>query len=149
MTDMPHLGTASHHTRTVANSGAAPGPAGTIGECAAGTSSRSNRKMKASGDRACEVLLTPFRRGVKWPDAHVPLIHANRSATLGEMSASIHEVNHSLAIIAANATASLRWLTRANPGVGEAILAIREVLRDVERASGMIQQTALSPGTTN
>jgi hypothetical protein len=60
MTDMPHLGIASHHTRTVANSGAAPGRAGTIGDCAASNSSRSNRKIKASGGWACEVLLTPF-----------------------------------------------------------------------------------------
>src|SRR5262249_37335357 len=67
--------------------------------------------------------------------------HANRVATLGAMSASIvHEVNQPLAAIAANAAASLGWLTRANPDVGEAVGAIRTILGNVKRASEMIER---------
>ena len=111
MTDMGYLSTGPRDTRPVADFGTAPGQA------------------------------DAFPQGVKWPDTRAQLMHANRVATLGKMSASIvDEVNQPLAAIAANATASLRWLTRANPEVGETILAIREVLGEVERASGMIQR---------
>jgi C4-dicarboxylate-specific signal transduction histidine kinase len=73
--------------------------------------------------------------------AQAQLAHAGRVATLAEMSASIaHEVNQPLAAIAANAEASLRWLTRANPDVQEAIAAVRAIVGQVERASGVIQR---------
>ena len=90
---------------------------------------------------AFERPLTPCRRGAKWRAARARLIHANRVATLGEMRASIvDELKQPLAAIAANAAASLSWLDRANPEVSEGIFAIRDILEDVERASGMIQR---------
>jgi C4-dicarboxylate-specific signal transduction histidine kinase len=74
-------------------------------------------------------------------DAQAQLAYASRVATLGEMSASIvHEVNQPLAAIAVNAAASLRWLTRANPDVREAIRVIEKILGNVERASAVIQR---------
>src|SRR5262245_2303253 len=90
---------------------------------------------------AFERPVTPCRRGAKWREARAQLIHANRVATLGEMRASIvDELKQPLAAIAANAAASLSWLARANPEVSEGLLAIRDILEDVERASGMIQR---------
>jgi C4-dicarboxylate-specific signal transduction histidine kinase len=73
--------------------------------------------------------------------AQPQLAHATRVAMLGEMNASIaHEVNQPLAAIAANAAASLHWLTGANPEVREATRVIRKIVKEVERASGMIQR---------
>jgi C4-dicarboxylate-specific signal transduction histidine kinase len=90
---------------------------------------------------AFERPLTPSRRGAKWSETQAQSIHANRVAALGEMTASIvHELNQPLAAIAINAATSLNWLARANPEVSEGILAIRAVLEDVKRASGMIRR---------
>lgn len=67
--------------------------------------------------------------------------HAARVATLGELTASIaHEVNQPLAAIVTNGEASLRWLGRAEPDVGEAReLAIRMVA-DARRAADVISR---------
>jgi PAS domain S-box-containing protein len=74
-------------------------------------------------------------------EAQVQLAHANRVATLGEMSASIaHEVNQPLAAIVANAGAGARWLTRKVPETGEALGAIRQIIGEAERASSVIQR---------
>jgi PAS domain S-box-containing protein len=74
-------------------------------------------------------------------DAQAQLAHANRVATLGEMSASIaHEVNQPLAAIVAHAAASQRWLTRANPDVGKALGTVGKIIGAAERASGVIQR---------
>lgn len=74
-------------------------------------------------------------------DAQAQLTHANRVATLGEMSASIaHEVRQPLAAIVANAEASARWLTREKPEVGEALRIVAQIVTQAERASGVIQR---------
>jgi PAS domain S-box-containing protein len=74
-------------------------------------------------------------------EAQVQLAHANRVATLGEMSASIaHEVNQPLAAIVANAGAGARWLTREAPDIGEALGTIRQIIGEAERAGSVIQR---------
>jgi C4-dicarboxylate-specific signal transduction histidine kinase len=74
-------------------------------------------------------------------EAQAQLAHANRVATLGEMSASIaHEVNQPLAAIVANAAAAARWLTRAVPNIDEALGTVRQITGEAERASGVIQR---------
>jgi PAS domain S-box-containing protein len=74
-------------------------------------------------------------------EAQVQLAHANRVATLGEMSASIaHEVNQPLAAIVANAGAGVRWLTRESPDIGEALGTIGQIIGEAERASSVIQR---------
>jgi C4-dicarboxylate-specific signal transduction histidine kinase len=60
-------------------------------------------------------------------------------ATLGELTASIaHEVNQPLAGIAMNGRASLRWLDRSPPELGEAREATVRILRDATRASEIV-----------
>ncbi|MCW5772505.1 MAG: GHKL domain-containing protein [Rhodospirillaceae bacterium] len=67
------------------------------------------------------------------------LAHAARIATLGELSASIaHEVNQPLAAIVTGGEASLRWLGRAEPDLGEARAAIARMIEDGKRAAGII-----------
>jgi len=69
------------------------------------------------------------------------LAHASRVATLGEMSASIaHEVNQPLAAIASNGEATLRWLERDIPNLGEARAAAGQVVKNAHRASEVIKR---------
>jgi PAS domain S-box-containing protein len=64
-----------------------------------------------------------------------------RITTLGEMSASIaHEVNQPLAAIVTNGEASLRWLNRDRPEIGEAVQAVTRIVSDANRASGVIRK---------
>jgi K+-sensing histidine kinase KdpD len=52
--------------------------------------------------------------------AQAKLAHVARLSALGEMSASIgHEINQPLCAIVANGEASLRWLTRESPEIGD------------------------------
>jgi PAS domain S-box-containing protein len=74
--------------------------------------------------------------------AQAELAHVTRVTTLGEISASIaHEVNQPLAAIATNAEASLRWLTRDVPDIGEVADALRQIISDANRASEVIRKT--------
>jgi signal transduction histidine kinase len=66
--------------------------------------------------------------------------HAARVATLGELSASIaHEINQPLAAIATNGEASLRWLDRPEPNVGEARELAARMVADARRAADVIR----------
>ena len=56
------------------------------------------------------------------------------------MSASIaHEVNQPLAAIVTNGEAGLRWLDREVPEIDEALDAIRQIVSEAHRASGVIR----------
>jgi len=79
------------------------------------------------------------------------LARIGRVATLGELTASIaHEVNQPLAAIVTNGQAGLRWLTRAEPDIGEGRAALTRIVADAERAGDVIKRLrALSTrGTT-
>jgi PAS domain S-box-containing protein len=71
--------------------------------------------------------------------AQTELAHVARVITLGELTASIaHEVNQPLAGMVTNANATLRWLARDSPDLAEAGEAVRRIIRDGNRASGVI-----------
>jgi C4-dicarboxylate-specific signal transduction histidine kinase len=71
--------------------------------------------------------------------AQADLAHVARAVAFAEMSASIaHEVNQPLASIVANGEAGLRWLNREGPEIGEALAAIRRIVSDANRASGVV-----------
>jgi PAS domain S-box-containing protein len=71
--------------------------------------------------------------------AQAELAHVARVTALGEMSASIaHEVNQPLSAIVVNGDASLRWLTREVPNIDQALAAIRRIVGDANRASGVV-----------
>jgi C4-dicarboxylate-specific signal transduction histidine kinase len=73
--------------------------------------------------------------------AQAELAHATRVTTLGELTASIaHEVNQPLAGIVTNAEASLRWLAREPSQTEEARHAVQRIIRDAERASGVVRR---------
>ncbi|WP_439638627.1 PAS domain-containing sensor histidine kinase [Nevskia sp.] len=67
------------------------------------------------------------------------LAHAGRVSMLGELTASIaHEVNQPLAAIATNGAAGLRWLSRAEPDLGEAKALLQRMSDDARRAAAII-----------
>jgi PAS domain S-box-containing protein len=72
--------------------------------------------------------------------AQAELAHVTRVTTLGEMSTSIaHEVNQPLAAIVTNGDACLRWLGREVLEIDEALNAIRHIVSDAHRTSGVIR----------
>jgi PAS domain S-box-containing protein len=74
-------------------------------------------------------------------DAHVELAHVTRVTMLGQMTASIsHEVNQPLAAIVTSAQASLRWLEREPPDLGEARGAVQRIITDGARAAEVIRR---------
>jgi PAS domain S-box-containing protein len=65
--------------------------------------------------------------------------HANRVATMGQLTASIaHEVNQPIAAAVTNANAGLRWLSAGRPDLEEARQAFRRVLENGNRAGEVI-----------
>ena len=67
------------------------------------------------------------------------LAHANRVATMGQLTASIaHEVNQPIAAAVTNAQAALRWLGARPPDLEEVRQALARIVRDVNRAGDVI-----------
>jgi signal transduction histidine kinase len=67
------------------------------------------------------------------------LAQVNRSATAGQLSASIaHEINQPLTAIVANGYAVVRLLSNAAPNLGEAQAALKRIINDGHRASEVI-----------
>jgi len=67
------------------------------------------------------------------------LAHANRVATMGQLTASIaHEVNQPIAATITNAKAALRWLAGAPPDLEEVCDALARIARDGDRAGEII-----------
>ena len=67
------------------------------------------------------------------------LAHANRVATMGQLSGSIaHEINQPIAAVIANASAGLRWLGAQQPDLEEVRQALGRVVRDGTRAGEVI-----------
>ncbi|HMI39788.1 MAG TPA: ATP-binding protein [Sphingomicrobium sp.] len=65
--------------------------------------------------------------------------HAARVATLGELAASIaHEVNQPLTAISVNGEASLRWLDREPPDIGEVRIVAARIVADARRAADIV-----------
>lgn len=71
--------------------------------------------------------------------SQLELARVTRVTTMGELVASIaHEVNQPLAAIVTNGHACLRWLDAEPSNIGEANEAVRHIIRDANRASGVI-----------
>jgi PAS domain S-box-containing protein len=67
------------------------------------------------------------------------LAHANRVATMGQLTASIaHEVNQPIAGMVASAQAARRWLDRQPPHLEAAQLALARIVKDGNRTGDVI-----------
>jgi PAS domain S-box-containing protein len=75
----------------------------------------------------------------RYHEAQMELAHANRVATLGQLSASIaHEVNQPIAAAVNNASAALRWLGKRPPDLEKARQALTRIAANGNRASEVI-----------
>ncbi|MBR0735060.1 AAA family ATPase [Bradyrhizobium japonicum] len=73
--------------------------------------------------------------------AQEELAHANRVATMGQLSASIaHEVNQPLAALLTNAGTAARWLDRQPPNLEKAKPLIDRVIADGKRAADILSR---------
>jgi PAS domain S-box-containing protein len=71
----------------------------------------------------------------------VQLVHINRVATMGELTASLaHEVNQPIAAAVTNAYTCLRWLERDQPDLAEARAAAARIVDDGKLAGEIISR---------
>src|SRR5271165_4732396 len=72
-------------------------------------------------------------------EMRLQLEHANRLATMGQLTASIaHEVNQPIGASVTNAQAALRWLVGPKPDLEEARQALGRIGRDGNRAGAVV-----------
>jgi signal transduction histidine kinase len=84
-------------------------------------------------------------------EAQMQLAHANRVATMGQLTASIaHEVNQPIAATVTNAEAALRFLNARRPDLDEVREALGWIVRDGDRqAPSSVAFTPSSKGRRN
>ncbi len=69
------------------------------------------------------------------------LAHMNRVSVMGELAASLaHEIKQPIAAAGINAQTCLRWLQRESPEIGEACETVTRILKDVNRASEIVDR---------
>jgi PAS domain S-box-containing protein len=75
----------------------------------------------------------------RYHEAQIELVHANRVATMGQLSASIaHDVNQPIAAAVTNAQAALRWLSAQPPDIEEVRQALDRIVKDGNRAGEVV-----------
>jgi PAS domain S-box-containing protein len=75
----------------------------------------------------------------RYREAQMVLEHANRVATMGQLTATIaHEVNQPIAATLTNAQAALRWLGAQSPNLEEVRQALDCIVKDTDRAGEVI-----------
>ena len=75
----------------------------------------------------------------RYRDMQMELAHANRVATMGQLTASIaHEVKQPIAATVSNAQAALRWLRREPPDLEEVGAALAHIVQDGKRAGDVV-----------
>ncbi|WP_456656667.1 ATP-binding protein [Bradyrhizobium sp. JR3.5] len=73
--------------------------------------------------------------------AEAELAHANRVATMGQLTASIaHEVNQPLAAAITNAETAARWLAHQPPNLEKAKQSIDRIVNDGKRAADIVSR---------
>jgi PAS domain S-box-containing protein len=89
----------------------------------------------------CEDITERRRVSEALREVQMELAHANRVATMGQLTASIaHEVNQPIAGAVTNAHAALRWLSAQPPDLEEVRQALARIVRDGGRAADVIDR---------
>jgi C4-dicarboxylate-specific signal transduction histidine kinase len=85
------------------------------------------------------IALESTRRERQYREAQMALAHANRVATIGQLTASIgHELKQPLAAVAIGGGAALRWLARQPPDFDEARSCVERMIKHADRATHII-----------
>jgi PAS domain S-box-containing protein len=75
----------------------------------------------------------------RYREVQAGLAHANRVATMGQLSASIaHEVKQPIGAVSVNAQAALRWLDRRPPELEKVRQSLADIVKDTHRAGDVI-----------
>ncbi|PLP99468.1 trifunctional serine/threonine-protein kinase/ATP-binding protein/sensor histidine kinase [Cupriavidus pauculus] len=76
----------------------------------------------------------------RFREVQTELAHANRVATMGQLTASIaHEVTQPISATVTNAQAALRWLSAQPPDLEEASQVLSRIVKDGNRAVAVIR----------
>ena len=101
-------------------------------------------RLQASRSEAAislEIYSELQEREVRIREVQLELAHANRVATMGQLTASIaHEVNQPLVATVSNAYAALRFLDTEPPNIEEVRGALGDIVRDGNRAGDIIRR---------
>ena len=85
------------------------------------------------------IALESTRRERQYREAQMALAHANRIATIGQLTASIaHELKQPLAAVAIDGAGALRWLARQPPGIDKARSSVERMTKQADRATHII-----------
>ena len=85
------------------------------------------------------IALESTRRERQYREMQSELAHANRVATMGQLTASIaHEIKQPIAAARTNAAAALRFLDKSPPDVAEVREALICIVNDTDRASDVV-----------
>src|SRR5262249_730144 len=77
----------------------------------------------------------------RYQKMQLELAHANRVATMGQLTSSIaHEVRQPISAVAINASAALNWLDRKPPDLAEARTSLQQIINDANRGSEVIDR---------
>jgi signal transduction histidine kinase len=88
------------------------------------------------------IALGSTRRERQYREAQMALAHANRIATIGQLTASItHEVRQPITATVTYALAARRWLSADPPDFGEVSEALDGIITEGNRASEVIGRT--------
>ena len=97
------------------------------------------RRLRARFDRAQAGGSEARESERRYRETQTQLAHANRVATMGQLTASIaHEVNQPIAATVTNAQAALRWLGAEPPNLDEVRQALGRIVRDGNRAGAVV-----------
>jgi signal transduction histidine kinase len=87
------------------------------------------------------IVLESTRRERQYREAQMALAHANRVATMGQLTASIaHEIKQPIATARNNVTAALNFLDRTPPDLLEVREALTCAVNDTERTSDVVDR---------
>ena len=87
------------------------------------------------------IALESTRRERQYREMQSELAHANRVATMGQLTASIaHEIKQPIATAGNNARAALNFLDKSPPDVAEVREALTCIVNDTDRASDVVDR---------
>ena len=102
-----------------------------------------DKRIEMVTDFAAEaaIALQITRREREYREVQNELAHANRVATMGQLTASIaHELKQPLSAIMTRGETGLRWLRRQPPEIEKVAESFEQMIRDVTRASDVIDR---------
>jgi len=102
-----------------------------------------DKQISLCGDFAAQatIALESTRRERQYREMQSELAHANRVATMGQLTASIaHEIKQPIATARNNARAALNFLDKSPPDVAEVREALTCIVNDADRASDVVDR---------